>query len=68
MEEERVAVSREMWANLPADVATLGRVLDLDDLGAEIGQQHGPERTCAILFDGNDAHTLKRPHDSSPRL
>ena len=37
-------------------------ILDLDDLGAEIGEQHGAVRRRAELLDGNDANALKWLH------
>ena len=40
-----------------ADIAALGRVLDLDHLGAEIAQQHAAERAGSVLLDGDDAQT-----------
>ena len=38
LEEVTVARPKEVWPDGAPDVATLGRVLDLDDLGAEVGQ------------------------------
>ena len=36
LEEVTVARPKEVWPDGASDVATLGRVLDLDDLGAEV--------------------------------
>ena len=49
-----------------AHVAAVGRVLDLDDLGAEIGELHRAVRARAILLDGDDAHSGKRQHRLDP--
>ena len=57
-----VAVGEEMRADGAADVAALGRVLDLDHLGAEIAQHHAAERPGPVLFDGNDAQAGEREH------
>src|SRR5579863_9075776 len=38
LEEMAVVLAEEIRTNLAADVAALARVLDFDDLGAEIGE------------------------------
>jgi hypothetical protein len=48
---------RDRWP-LPHRVA-LGR-LDLDDLGAEVGEQHAAERPGRHLAELDDAHALER--------
>jgi hypothetical protein len=45
---------------VPRHVAADGRVLDLDDLGAEIGEQLGAEGAGAELRDGQDAKPRQR--------
>ena len=45
-----------------AHVAALVRVLDLDHLGAEVGELHGAERPGAVLLDREDAHAGERQH------
>ena len=58
---------RKCGPHVPADVAALGRVLDLDDLGAEVGQEHGAERPGAVLLDRQDAHARERQHQTGFR-
>jgi hypothetical protein len=41
-----------------SDVAADGGILDLEDLGAEIGEELGAERPGAELRDGEDAEIL----------
>ncbi len=54
VEELARAVLQEMRADAAGHVAAVGGVLDLDHLGAQIGQQHGAERPGAVLLDGED--------------
>ena len=54
-----VAVAKEERADAPRHVAAIGRVLDLDDFRAEIGQLHRAVRPRAILLDRNHAQTGK---------
>ena len=64
LEEERVgalAVGRDV----ARDVPSYGRVLDLDHVGAEIGELHRPVRAGAELLDRDDAHVGERPPHSS---
>ena len=44
----------------PAAVAG-GRVLDLDNLGPQAGQQLGGKRQGGHLFDGQDPYAVKGP-------
>ena len=62
LEEVAVAVGEEMRTDRAADIAALGRVLDLDHLGAEVAQHHAAERPGSVLFDGNDAQAGEREH------
>ena len=58
--EEAVAVfgvGQDMAAHLAAGLV----VLDLDDVGAEVGEVHGAEGGGAILFDGDDGEPFERP-------
>src|SRR5262249_21663616 len=64
LEEMAVTVGEEVWADRAGDVAALPRVLDLDALGAEVGQHHAAERAGAVLLDGDDAQTCERKHGS----
>src|SRR5829696_8340819 len=52
---EELAVFRtdEIRPDPPRHVAAIGRVLDLDDLGTEIGQLHRSVRPRAILLERN---------------
>jgi hypothetical protein len=47
-------------AHVPGDIAAHGRVLDLDDLGAEIREELGAEGARPELRDGED--TKAREH------
>ncbi len=40
-------------------------ILDLDDLGAEVGEVDAAERTSAELLDREDPHILERLHGST---
>ena len=55
LEEMAVAVGKEMRSDRAAHIAALGRILDLDHLGAEVGQHHAAERAGTVLLDGDDA-------------
>ena len=60
LEEERVGpvlVRRDVARDVAAD----GRVLDLDHVGAEIGELHRPVRAGAELLDRDDANVGERP-------
>src|SRR4051794_8181504 len=64
-----VAVAEKERADPARHVAAVGRVLDLDDLGAEIGQLHRAVGARPILLDRNDPKTGKgRQHVSSSSL
>ena len=41
-------------------VAALGTVLDLHDLGAEVGEEHGPVRPGAEVLEGQHAVARER--------
>src|SRR5581483_1394484 len=70
LEEVAVAVAEEVRPNRAADVAALGRVLDLDHLGAEVGEQHAAERAGTVLLDRDDAQSRQGKHGEamSPSL
>ena len=46
--------------HVAADVAADRGILDLDHLGAEIGELHRPPRAGAVLLDGEDANVGER--------
>ena len=48
--------------DVAADVAAGGRVLDLDHLGAEVGELERAPGTGAELLDGDDADVSQRQH------
>nr|WP_249403364.1 hypothetical protein [Sphingomonas sp. CFBP 8765] len=52
-----VARREEIRADMPTDIPAVLVILDLDDLGAEIGELLRTERPGAILFDRDDAET-----------
>jgi len=58
LEEERVLTLLER-RHVPTDVALAGRVLDLDDASAEVGQVHGAPRAGAVLLDGEDGDVFE---------
>ena len=64
LEEERV-LALLVRRDVARDVAADGRVLDLDHLGAEVGELHRPERAGAVLLDRDDADVGERPRHSS---
>ena len=45
----------------PADVVAAGRVLDLEDLGSEVGQQQGAEAARQKPGEVEDPQSLERP-------
>ena len=49
------SLAEEVRADVAADVAAVAVVLDLDDLGAEVGEVRGAERAGAVLLDGEHA-------------
>src|SRR5215475_7390351 len=53
--------------HIAAHVTARARVLDLDDLGAQVSQLQTPERTRAVLFDCHHAHVLEWQHQHSLR-
>ena len=55
LEEERVLAVLER-RHVAADVTGRGRVLELDDLGAEVCELEGAPRAGAELLDGQDSH------------
>ena len=68
LEEERVLALLE-GRHVAADVAARARVLDLDHVGAEIGELHAAPRTRAVLLDRDDRDVLERraPHAAARR-
>ena len=61
-EEMAVVRAEEMRADVARHVAVLARVLDLDDLGAQIGELHGAVGAGAVLLYRDDAQAGKRQH------
>ena len=62
-----VVITEKIRTHRPADVAALGRILDLDHLGAHVGKLHGTERPCAVLLHRQDAHARERQHHTGFR-
>src|SRR3546814_8832312 len=58
-----LAVVEEEGTDRARHVATVGRILQLDDLGADVGQVLRPPGTGAVLFDGEDADAFERQHE-----
>ena len=54
LEEERVLALLE-GRHVPAHVARGPRILELHDLGAEVGELEGAPRPCTELLDGKDS-------------
>ena len=52
----------EVRPHLAAHIPALTRILDLDDLGTEVGQEHGAERPGPILLDRQDPHAREWQH------
>ena len=68
LEEERVLALLER-RNVAADVAPAARILDLDHVGAQVGQVHAAPRARAVLLDRDDRDVLERrlPHAAARR-
>src|SRR6185437_13022023 len=62
LKEVTVVLTQEERPDAARHVAALGGVLDLDDLGAQIGELHRAIGSGAVLLDGDDAHAPKRRH------
>src|SRR5262249_10743156 len=58
--EVAVAGREELRSDRAADVAAVVKILDLDDLGAEVGEVLGAERPRPILLDRDDPDAGKR--------
>ena len=65
LEEERVLALLER-RHVAADVAAGGRVLDLDHLGAEVGELESAPGPGAELLDREDADVSQRQHAQPP--
>ena len=61
LEEERVLALLE-GRHIAADVAAGSRVLDLDHLGAKVGELESAPGAGAELLDGEDADVSQRQH------
>ena len=48
--------------------AVAGHRLDLDDLGADVAQDHRPERPGQVLAEVDHAHAFERTHQSTSPL
>ncbi len=59
LEEQGVLAVLER-RHVTADVARRRWILDLDDLGAEVGELERPPRTCAELLHGDDPDVRER--------
>ena len=67
LEELRIALAQQVGPDRAGDVAAARRVLDLDHLGAEIGQKLRAIGPGAVLLDRQDAQALqKRRHRRFP--
>ena len=68
LEEERVLALLER-RHVAADVAAAARILDLDHVGAEVGEMHAAPRARAVLLDRDDRDVLERrpPHAAARR-
>ena len=55
--------------HVAADIAARSGVLDPDDVGAQVSEVQGAERSGAELLDGDDPHSMQRPlaHDQDGR-
>ena len=63
LEEERV-LALLVGRHVAAHVAATARILDLDHVGAEVGEMHAAPRAGAVLLDRDDPDVLERrlPH------
>ncbi len=59
LEEQRV-LALGVRGHVAAHVAARRRLLDLDHLGAEVGEVHASPGAGAVLLDGDDADVLQR--------
>jgi len=62
VEKEAVVRTEEMRSHVARHVAAVGGVLDLDHLGAQIGEKLRAERTGAVLLHREHPHPLERQH------
>ena len=60
LEEVTVVLTQEIRTHAARGIATLLAILDLDDIGAEIGQIHRAEGARAERLERQDADTLQR--------
>ncbi len=58
--ENAVVLGEEERTDVARDVAAVVGILDLDDLGALVGEKHGAEGAGAVLLDGEHANALER--------
>ena len=63
-----VIIAQQVGANAPARIAAGSGVLDLDDVGAKIGQEHGSVRRGAELLQRQHPQALQRLHCTGFRL
>jgi hypothetical protein len=56
--EVTVTRTEEVRPDEPADITAFAWILDLDDLGAQIGEVKRSPRARAILLDRDYPHTL----------
>ena len=63
-----VAGPEHMRPDAPGRIPAGFGVLDLEDLGAELGEQHGAVGRRAILLDGDDAQIGQGFHQTGFRL
>ena len=63
-----VVLAEEVRADAARGVAAGGGVLDLDDLGAEVGQEQRAVGPGAELLHGQDAHAFQWLHEAGFRL
>src|SRR5262249_50703868 len=63
-----VALAQEARAHMARGIAAGRGVLDLDDLGTEVGQKHRAVGTGAELLNSDDAYAFERFHGIGFRL
>ena len=64
---QAVAVAEVVGPDRAGDVAAAGRMLDLDHVGAEVGQELRAIGPRAVVLDGQDPHAPEQFHQTGLR-
>jgi hypothetical protein len=56
MKENAIVFLEKKGTDVPRHITPVIGVLNFDDFGAQIGQEHRAKRTSTVLFYGNDTN------------